>query len=86
MTRPNLTLRIDELVLHGVALGDRYRVADALQRELTRLLEERGVPPPLLEGRAIERLDLGSIEVAPGAGPAAIGEQVARVIYGGLSR
>ena len=73
-------VRIEELVLEDVAPGDRYRVADAVQRELGRLLADRGVPP-LLGSRP--SVDAGSFPIG---GRRALGVQVARAIYEGLKR
>jgi hypothetical protein len=85
MKPKNIELHIEELVLHGFALGDRYRIGDAMERELARLFAERGAPPSLVQGSEIERLDGGTFEVKPGSGAEAIGVRVARAVYGGLS-
>ena len=84
-TRPAIELRIEELVLHGFAPGDRHRVGAAVERELARLLAERGLPPGLVRGADLSRLDGGSFAVAPGAGAEAIGARVARAVYGRLA-
>jgi len=81
----NLELRIDELVLHGFEPGDRYRIGEAVERELTRLFAEQGTPPSLAQGREVTRLDGGAFEAAPGSRAEAIGAQMARMVYGGLS-
>ena len=39
-----IEIRIDELVLHGIAAADRLRIGAALEKELARLLVERGAP------------------------------------------
>jgi len=73
-------------VLHGLAAGEHYRVGDALERELTRLLTERGAPPSLAAGGEIARLDGGAIELKPDSSAEKIGAQLAQAIYGGLNR
>ena len=83
--KPNVELRMEELVLHGYAHGDRYRIGDAMKQELTRLFAAQGMPPSLGQESEIERLDGGVFEVKPGSGAEAIGVQVARTVYGGLS-
>lgn len=73
-------LHIDELVLHGFAPADRYRIAEALERELTRLLgagELAGAGTDV----SSERLDGGSFAVAPGMRPAQIGAEAAQAVY-----
>ena len=84
MESANLNLHIEELVLHGFALGDRYRIGEAVQQELTRLFAEQGVPPSLAQGGEVGRLDGGRFEMAAGMQAGAIGTQIAQSIYGGL--
>jgi hypothetical protein len=82
--RPNVELHIEELVLHGFAPADRYRIGEAIQSELARLLAEGGVPPALAQGSEIASLNGGAFTVALGAKAPAIGAQVAQSVYGGL--
>jgi hypothetical protein len=84
--KPDIDLQIEELVLHGFAPGDRYRIGEAVEHELARLFDEQGVPPSLVRGSGIERLDGGAFEVAHGSKSEVVGAQAARAIYGGLSR
>ncbi len=84
--RPRLELHIEELVLEGFSQGDKHRIGEALQMELTRLLEERGVPGSLSSSQVIEALKGGSFQVASGSGAEKIGAQAARAVYGGLKR
>jgi len=81
-----IELHIEELVLHGFAPGDRYRIADAVERELARLFAEQGVPPSLAQEAEMARLDAGAFKMAPGAREEAVGAQVAHTVYGGFSR
>jgi hypothetical protein len=83
--RRNVELRIEELVLHGFPAGDRHRIGDAAARELARLFAEQGTPPSLEEGGEIARLSGGSFEAKQGLGAEAVGVQVARAVYRGLS-
>jgi hypothetical protein len=85
MKPENVELHIEELVLRGFAPGDRYRIGEAMERELARLFDEGGVPLSLARESGIERLDGGAFEVAHGSKSEAIGVQVAQAIYGGLS-
>jgi hypothetical protein len=71
-------------VLDGFAPVDRYRIADAVQAELARLLVEQGVPASLEMGGNIALLDGRAFYLAPDARPDRIGVQVAQAIYGGL--
>jgi len=77
---------IEELVLHGFAPGDRHRIAEAVEQELSRLLADRGVPESLERGGEVASVDGGAFEVAPGSRAEVVGAQVARAVYGGLRR
>ena len=80
-------LRIDELTLHGVAPGDRHRVADAIGRELARLIADHGLPTGL--GRATDDARAPApgpaIVVSPSARSDDLGRGVAGAIYRALA-
>ena len=83
--RSTVDLHIGELVFHGVAAGDPDRIARATERELARLLTDRGLPSlPASGTHAV--LEGGTIEVVPGASSEVIGVRLARAILEGLSR
>lgn len=87
MTSPRaLRLHIEELIIDGAIAGDRTRIARAIERELRRLIAERGVPEVLSRSGTMPRLDGGHFQVAPGSRPDAVGRQVARSVYRGMSR
>lgn len=82
----NIRLHIDELILEGFAPRDRDQIAAALEVELGRLLDERGVPQALANGGSIPRIDAGSFQAAATPRPQQIGAQIAQSIYGGLAQ
>lgn len=84
MRRANIELHIEELVLHGFAPGDRHCIGDAVERELASLFAEQGMPPSLMQGGGMARLEAGGIDVAPGPGAEVMGARVAQALYGGL--
>lgn len=86
MRPKNIELYIEELVLEGFEQVDRGRIAEAVERELTHLFTERGIPPSLAGGGEIDRLDGGTFQAASGSRPEVIGAQVARAVYGGLKK
>ncbi len=86
MRPKNIELHIEELVLHGFSCGDRYRIAEAVERELAHLFAEQGVPNSLSDGGEIERLDGGAFKMKQGSRPETIGAQVARAVYGGKTK
>jgi hypothetical protein len=81
---PAVELHIDALVLHGVPRSHAARVGEALERELTRLLEERGVPA----AGAGETVAGGParVKTSPEGSPEALGAEVAGAIHGRLWR
>jgi len=81
-----IELTIDELVLHGFTPSDCYRIGSAVERELTRLLAEQGVPPSLTYSGALAHLDGGAFNMAPASKSETVGAQVAQAVYGGLRR
>ncbi len=81
----NVELRIEELVLHGFPPGDHHRVGDALERELSRLFTEKGVPPSLVHSVEIPHVDGGTLELSSGRTSDPVGARVARAVYGGLN-
>jgi hypothetical protein len=78
-------LHIEELVLHGFPAADRFRMGDAVERELARLIAEQGLPGFARNPVSIERLDGGAFMVAGGAKPYAIGVQLAQSLHQQLS-
>ncbi len=86
MNQRNIELHIEELVLHGFAPDDRYRIADSVECELVQLFAEQGMPQPLAQSGEIAHLDGGAFEAARGSKPDAIGAKVAKAVYGGLNR
>ena len=79
-------LRIDELVLEGFSFGDRFRIGEAIENELTRLLAEHGAPASLTKDSESSSLDGLVIRIPSNAKATTIGAQVARSIYRGLAR
>ncbi|PXF58914.1 MAG: hypothetical protein C4B59_12555 [Candidatus Methanogaster sp.] len=84
MMPKNIELHIEELVLHGFSPGDRYRIGEAVEQELSRMLADRGVPESLALGGEIASVDGGAFEVATGSDAGVVGAQVAKAVYGGL--
>ena len=80
-SRASLEVHIEELVLHGFAPQDRYRIGDAVERELARLLESQGLAATFGASMACDRIDAGSFPVRPGAPAEAIGWQTAHALH-----
>ena len=86
----NIKLHIEELVLHSFAPNDRYAIADAVERELSRLLAEdfmnAGLPRSLADNSGQPRLDAGNFQVSPGSKAGSIGNQIAQAVHGGITK
>lgn len=84
----NVDVRIERLVLDGVALPPAQRPAlrAAVEAELARLLAAGGLSPALRAGGTVPRAPGGAIELVRDAHPAQLGRQIARAVYGGLGR
>lgn len=77
-----IDLHIEELILEGFPPADRHRIGAALEKELARLLTERGLDS-LGQGEAL-RLDGGRIEARPGDRPERVGVQIAQSVFRGM--
>ena len=75
----NIELRIDRLILDGVPAYLRHEIVAAVERTLTQLLAERGLPGA--ETSTTLTLEPSLIEVSSGARPEAIATQVAQSLY-----
>jgi hypothetical protein len=82
----SVELNIEQLVLHGFSRRDRYRIARAMQRELTRLFTEHGVPASLTTASSIHRLDAGDFALAANVRAETVGARVAQSVYRGMSK
>lgn len=80
----SITVRIDELILQGIAPRDAASVGHALRQELARMLVARGVPRSLARPRATDAIDGGSVHLRERATPERIGHQLAAAVYGAL--
>lgn len=81
MNGPQIELHIDELVLRGFPPSDRFKIAEALRSELTRLLSEHSRQNALPRSLTIDRIQTASFKVAHNAKPAAVGMQLAQSVY-----
>jgi len=82
---PRVQVEIDELVLHGFAASEGRAVGDALSGELERMLAQTNFRRAFDRGRDLPILDAGRLTLPAQARPAAVGAQVARAVYAGLS-
>jgi hypothetical protein len=78
-------VQIDELVLHGFA-ADGRGVAQAVERELTRLLAERGLPAAFAPGDAHAVLQGRGLELGARQSANSIGSSIAGAVHGAKRR
>lgn len=81
VSRPNVELHIEQLVLHGFAPGDRRAIAASVEAEIGRLLAAQGIPASFEGDASIGSLDAGSFDVGASERPAALGERIGRSVY-----
>ena len=81
----NIKLHIERLVLDGVniAPGQRHLLQASVETELTRLLNNGGLAPSLVEGIALPRISTSGIQLTSN-NPTQIGQQIAQSVYGGI--
>jgi hypothetical protein len=74
-------LRIGELVLRGFIRGSERGIAQGLERELGRVLTERGVPDAWMHARSLEKATADKIYIRDGKNGHSIGERLAHELY-----
>ena len=84
----NINLHIERLVLDGlpVETGQAALVKQAVEAELTRLLQVEGFSGPLKSGGALPSLRANSIQLSADKNPAAMGQQIAEAVYRGVAK
>jgi hypothetical protein len=80
----NITVEIDELILHGIAPETAASVGAALRGELAALLAARGMPRSLSRQGVTGAIDGGTVHLREGAPAERIGRQLASAVYGSL--
>ena len=80
-----IVVRIEELILDGVAPGDRYAIADAVRNALTEQLAQSGAGPSWNRGAHIERIDAGECRLPRHAGAPTLGSRIGETIYRGIT-
>jgi len=78
-------IHIEELTLHDFYPANRYTIADAVERELSLLLEGGGAHLLLRRDAHTPRVNAGKFAVARGSPGEVIGMQVAQALHRGLS-
>jgi hypothetical protein len=80
----SVVVEIDELILEGFAPSEKYRIADAVQQELARLLLAQGLN--VTHSAETEQLRVNAAGINPRGARATNGEHIARAVYEGLNQ
>jgi hypothetical protein len=80
----NIELHIEELVLHGFGNHNAYQIGSAIEQEITRLLQERGLPAGFYGNIDVEHLNAGKFSMQPEAKARSVGSNIAHSVYKGL--
>jgi len=83
-----INIQIERLVLDGLQLpgGVRPVLQQAFESELAQLLGQNGLSHELLSGVALSSLSAPALELAQGARPDALGQQLAHAVYKGMGQ
>lgn len=84
--RSSVEVEIENLEITGYSSADRYRITQSFENELSRLIEQDGLPQAGDQNLNLASLDVGRIAARPGASPASVGAQAARTLFRGLVR
>jgi hypothetical protein len=82
----NIEINIEELVLEGFALFDKSNVANSLERELTRLMNEHGIPASLTKDSTVSLINAGMFRTNETTGSDSLCGQIANSIYARLGK
>ncbi len=80
-----IDLHIEQLVVYGVSADQGRRIGTVVEREIGRLLVERGAPEAWRRGGERTHVTVPEVRMMPGASAEEIGREWARSIYGGLA-
>jgi len=86
MNPQRVVITIDSLSFSGLGARDGHRVGQALQLELTRLVQERGMPSGIQVGCDIPVLQLAPLSSAMRRAPESLGRALASSIYDSMDR
>ena len=84
--KPSVKIHIEELVLHGFARPDRYRIAEALQRELAQRFAQPGALESIARDGCFSTLDGGTIPINRDSDGHWIGARTAQAVHTSLSQ
>ncbi|MDB5148612.1 MAG: outer membrane protein/protective antigen [Mucilaginibacter sp.] len=81
----DIELTIDKIVLHGFASKDSKGLKEAIQFELGRLINERGLPAEIRSGGTFEHLPGGNVSIKTGGSLKTLASKISNHVYNGFS-
>jgi hypothetical protein len=79
--KPDIELHIEELVLHGFSNYNKYQIGQAVEREISRLLQEQGLPGTLSRHINFEHIDAGTFTLRPDSKAEIVGNNIANSVF-----
>lgn len=80
-----LELAIERLEVEGLPAGNSFALKLGIERELSRLVAERGTPAAWLQDSSMDVLALPAITFDAQTGESGLATSIARALYDGLS-
>jgi hypothetical protein len=83
-----LQVHIERLVLEGLPVTSSHGplIQQAVEKELARLLETRGLSDELRSGGAVPQVAAGSLQFGTDQRPAGLGQGIARAVHQGIGQ
>lgn len=81
-----IVLHIDEILVNGFDHTDPQRVRQAVERELTQLITQKGLAESLTSDSEFSHINGGNIRIEQGHNSDTLGTRVAGNIYQGISQ
>jgi hypothetical protein len=83
-----INIQIERLILHGIRVAPHQHklLQAAVESELARLMSAGGLNQELAAGVAVPSVNAATMQLSSAAGPARMGQGIARSVYGGLGQ
>lgn len=83
-----INVQIERLILRGISVAPHEQplLQAAVESELARLLSAGGLNQQLAAGVAVPSVNAPTMQLSSPAGPARLGQGIARSVYGGLGQ
>jgi len=79
-----IQVKIDELILHGFNLSDRYVIGESIKAELGRLFNNADIQLISKKNAAVNSINAGSFTISQGSNSVMTGKRTAGAVYNGI--